>query len=438
MRFWSPGADGESGPELPAMNLLIVEDDPTSRMLLHRALVEEGHQAAEAANGMEALQVLEREPVDAVISDILMPRMDGYRLCYEIRRSRKINSTVPVILYTATYDSSSDRQLAEIAGADAYLLKPQPVPVLLEAVRAAMCKEKPPTSRQITPTDDVYLLERYNATLVRKLEQKNCELHEAVTALQATHEHLAELNRTLDSRVAQRTVALERANEELEAFCHSLSHDIRAPLRNIVCLAQVLEDSVRKQLGGADVRRLTDIATAAREMDRRIEGLIEVERTQQRDLISVELDLEKLLEEAIDVVSVEVGSRPVEWHRSRLPTVRGDPTMLRQVLVNLLSNAVKYTRTREPAVIRIGTRPGRVDEVVVFVRDNGIGFDLRQATGLFALFGRLHTEREFEGLGIGLATVQRIILRHGGRIWADAAAGRGATFFFSLPAVPTS
>jgi signal transduction histidine kinase len=404
------------------MNLLIVEDDPTSRLLLRRALVKEGHQAAEAANGMEALQALEHAPVDAVISDILMPLMDGYRLCYEIRRSKKINSTVPVILYTATYDSPSDRQLAETAGADAYFLKPTPICVLLEAVRQAMCKEKLPAPGQIAPMDDVYSLERYNATLVRKLEHKNRELHEALRALQASHEHLAELNR--------------RANAELEAFCHSVSRDIRAPLRNIVCLAQVLEDSVRKQLGGEDIRRLTQIAAAGRQMDLLIEGLIEVGRTSQRELLSVELDLEQLLEEALDVVSVEVGTRHIEWHRSRLPTVHGDPTTLRQVLVNLLSNAVKYTRTRAPAVIQIGTRPGRADEVVVFVRDNGIGFDLRQAAGLFALFTRLHTVREFEGLGIGLATVQRIIVRHGGRIWADAAVGRGATFFFSLPTAP--
>ena len=414
------------------MNFLIVEDDPTSRMLLRRALETEGHRTAEAANGVEAMQLLERDPVDAVISDILMPLMDGFRLCYEIRRSKKINCTVPVVLYTATYDSPSDRQLAQTVGADAYFLKPVPVGELLDAVRHASCNERP-SVRRAEPDDEVYFLERYSAALVRKLEHRTCELHETLSALQASHEHILELNRTLESRVVQRTAALNSANRELEAFCYSVSHDLRAPLRNIVCLTQVLEASVRRQVGAEDARLLTKIGQSAVEMEQLIEGLLEVQRATQRELVSQDLDLEKILEEAIDIVSVDSMPGHIEWHRSRLPTVQGDPTMLRQVIVNLLSNAIKYSRTRRPAVIEIGTRPGRGDEVVVFVRDNGVGFDLRKAAGLFALFKRLHPVSEFEGLGIGLASAQRIVARHGGRIWADATVGRGATFFFSLP-----
>lgn len=420
------------------MNLLIVEDDPTSRMMLCRALEKEGHHATQAANGLEAMQVLEHEAVDAVISDILMPLMDGYRLCYEIRRSKRIESTIPVVLYTAAYDSPSDRQLALSSGADAYFLKPASLAMLLEAIHRALGKEKPPAPRPSPPFEETYPLEGYNAPLVRKLEHRTCELHETLAAVRASHATAMELNRTLEGRVAQCSAALDTANKELEAVCFSVSHDIRRPLRKIVCLTQALEASVREQLESKDIRLLAKIGHAAKEMDFLIEGLLEVERTQQRDLLRVELDLEKLLEEAIEIVSADVGPRHIEWHRSRLPTVHGDPTVLRQVFINLLSNAVKYTRTRVPAIIQIGARPGRTDEVVVFVRDNGIGFDLRQAAGLFALFRRLHTARELDGLGIGLATAQRIIARHGGRIWADAAVGRGATFFFSLPTVPTT
>jgi hypothetical protein len=168
-------------------------------------------------------------------------------------------------------------------------------------------------------------------------------------------------------------------------------------------------------------------------MNALIDALLELARTSRVEIEFVQADLEKLLDEAIAAVQIDARGRNIQWQRSRLPLVRGDPTLLRQVFVNLLSNALKYTRTRDTAVIELGTRRGRADEVVIFVRDNGVGFDVRRSGELFGAFRRLHSSEQFEGTGVGLANAHRIIARHGGSIWADAEVGRGATFFFSLP-----
>jgi light-regulated signal transduction histidine kinase (bacteriophytochrome) len=161
--------------------------------------------------------------------------------------------------------------------------------------------------------------------------------------------------------------------------------------------------------------------------------LLQFAHTSRAHLNFAEVDLEQVFGEALVAVRGDTQSRNIQWQRSRLPKVRGDATLLGQVFVNLLSNAIKYTRTRDPAVIEIGARPGRADEVVVFVRDNGVGFDLRNADRLFGVFQRLHRADEFEGIGIGLANAHRIVTRHGGAIWAEAAVDRGATFLFTLP-----
>jgi signal transduction histidine kinase len=415
------------------MNLLIVDDYPNNLKLLRSALEAEGHRVIESGDGLEALQVLRREPVDAVISDILMPNLDGFRLCHEIRYSREFDSTIPVILYTATYNSPSDRQLAETVGADAYLLKPAPTHAILDAIHSAQRDAGARTAATAPHADEHYVLEQYSATLVRKLERRNSELHEGIGNLQAAHEHIRELNQNLEARVAQRTAALAAANKELEAFSFSVSHDLRAPLRHISGFAQLLDESVGSTLAGENRDFLTQIIMAARRMDQLIDALLEFARTSRAEMQLSEVDLEDLVNEAMAMLQTDLKGRNIHWQRAHLPRVRGDATLLRTVFVNLLSNAIKYTRTRDPASIEIGTRKGRSGELVVFVRDSGVGFDLRYAQRLFGVFQRLHRVDEFEGTGIGLANVLRIITRHGGAVWAEAAVNHGATFSFSLP-----
>ncbi len=415
------------------MNLLIVDDHPVNRKLLRAALESEGHEVTEAEDGLGALQVLERASMDAVISDILMPRMDGFRLCREVRRSASPMAGVAIVLYTSTYNSPSDRQLAAAVGADCYLMKPAPIVAILDAVRDAQekARKRPAAARETV--NEAYVLEQYSAVLVGKLEQRNAELQEALASLQSAHQQILELNQNLEARVAQRTAALDDANKELEAFSFSVSHDLRAPLRHIHGFADLLDKAMSPPLR-ADARELAGrILVATRQMNRLIDALLDFARTSRKELTLAEVDLERLLDEVIEGTRSETENRQIVWRRSRLPRVLGDATLLRQVLINLLSNAIKYSRTRTPAVIEIGTRAGRADEVVIFVRDNGVGFDLRSASELFGVFRRLHRADEFEGTGIGLANAHRIVTRHGGTIWADATIDRGATFYFSLP-----
>lgn len=412
------------------MKVLIVDDYPSNLKLLRVQLEMAGYEVSEAANGAAALEKLGQEPVDAVISDVLMPVMDGFRLCNELRNNEATRH-VPLILYTATYNSPSDRELAQSVGADAYILKPAPVNVLIDAIRAAQ-NRVPPRPPAKSPLDDVDILERYNAVLVRKLETRNAELQQALDKLNAAHAQILELNRNLETRVTQRTAALDAANRELEAFSFSVSHDLRAPLRHISGYAELIQAADLLQSPAEAQEIATRIVVAARYMNRLIEALLELAHIGRTPLELRPLELDQVLDEALEGVAPDTTGRRIEWRRGPLPRVLGDVPLLRQVLVNLLSNAIKYTRTREQAVIEIGHRPGRVAEVVVFVKDNGVGFDVGRAGELFGVFKRLHTAEGFEGTGIGLANAHRIISRHGGSIWADASVDNGATFFFSL------
>jgi signal transduction histidine kinase len=417
---------------MKALNFLIADDSPSNLQLLHAELEFEGHQVLEAANGVEALALLDTEPVDAVISDILMPSMDGFRLCREIRGSAKHYSAIPLILYTSTYNSPTDHALATSAGADGYFSKPAPAKVLISAVLAVLQKA---TGRPVAQSrsDETDVLKLYNAALVSKLETRTNEVQESLVKLQIAHEHIVELNQQLESRVAQRTAALDTANKELEAFSFSVSHDLQAPLHRINGFVQLLKDSASSQLSEEALGTLAHVVDASAQMSQLIDALLAFARASRTEMHFREVDLNILADKAIADLQVESAGRIIEWRRSPLPIVHGDAILLHQVLINLLSNAVKYTRTRDRAVIEIGTCERRDDEIVVFVRDNGVGFDPRYAGKLFGVFQRMHRADEFEGTGIGLANAQRIVTRHGGSIWSDAAVGSGATFYFSLP-----
>jgi len=421
-----------AAPGAEVLRILIADDSPRNLMLLRAVLESEGHHVVEAGNGVEALAILDQEPVDAVISDILMPSMDGFQLTREIRRSANSYSEIPLILYTATYDSPADRALADAVGADAYILKPAPPATLIAALRDALGRA--PRRRMAAPgADEVDVLEQYNAALVHKLESRNADVQKSLAELQSAHEHIVELNRLLESRVAQRTAALDTANRELEAFSFSVSHDLQAPLRRINGSVELWKESASSQLDDESMQMLTHIIEASAQMTQLIQALLAFARTSRTEMHFGEVDLNILVDQVIGELHSDTRGRIIEWRRNPLPKVHGDPILLHQVLANLLSNAVKYTRPRDEAVIEIGTREGRSDEVVIFVRDNGVGFDSRFAGKLFGVFQRMHRADEFEGTGIGLANAQRIVTRHGGTIWADAAPGSGAAFYFSLP-----
>ena len=237
----------------------------------------------------------------------------------------------------------------------------------------------------------------------------------------------------LEQRVADRTRELEQANRELEAFSYSVSHDLRAPLRQIRGFVELLERDLGQPAPGVR-QHLADIADSARRMVTLVDTLLEFSRVGRADLHMVEVDLGWIVAEVISDLESERGAdREIQWQVQPLPVVTCDPVLMRQVWVNLIGNAVKFTRPRNPACIEIGTFTTAEDGIVCFVKDNGVGFNMARVDKLFGVFQRLHPPSRFEGTGIGLANVQRVIARHGGRVWACGEVDRGATFHFSLP-----
>lgn len=225
---------------------------------------------------------------------------------------------------------------------------------------------------------------------------------------------------------------LRAANAELEAFTYSVSHDLRAPLRHIDGFADLLNTHANATLDDKGKRYLKTISDSAKRMGALIDDLLVFSRIGRAEMRHAKVDLNPLVDEVIQELRVETSKRNVVWKRQDLPVVEADSSLLRQVLVNLLSNAVKYTRPRDPALIEIGSVASD-DEHTIFIRDNGVGFDMTYVGKLFGVFQRLHRAEEFEGTGIGLANVHRIVLRHGGRTWAEGKSDEGATFYFTLP-----
>lgn len=240
------------------------------------------------------------------------------------------------------------------------------------------------------------------------------------------------LNLELEGRVVQRTSELQAANRELEAFSYSVSHDLRAPLRHINGYVELLASRAGSELSESNAHYLEQIGQASRRMGALIDDLLDFSRSGRSEFRPGPVDMGPAVADTIVALAEDLEGRDIEWVIPALPTVMGDANMLRQVWANLLQNAVKYTRDRHPARIEISveTRP---DETVFTVTDNGVGFDMRYASKLFGVFERMHGSAEFEGTGVGLANVRRIIDRHGGRTWAEAEVGRGASFHFSIP-----
>jgi PAS domain S-box-containing protein len=237
---------------------------------------------------------------------------------------------------------------------------------------------------------------------------------------------------TLNEELGKRTAQLEASNKELEAFAYSISHDLRAPLRHMAGFTELLKKNTASVLNEKNQRYVTMILESAKRMGDLIDDLLAFSRIGRAETRKTMVSLEQLVREVLTEVRQDTSGRDIAWRVAELPAVYGDRSMLRLAFVNLVANAVKFTRTRAQAEIEIGCTDRSSNQVVVFVRDNGVGFDMKYANKLFGVFQRLHPAETFEGTGIGLATVQRIVHRHGGRVWAEGLVDRGATFFFSL------
>lgn len=237
----------------------------------------------------------------------------------------------------------------------------------------------------------------------------------------------------LEQRLLERTAQLHAVNEELQALSYSIAHDLRAPLRRVVGFVQLLEREASPSLSNQSRAYMAAIAQSINWMDELVGSLLTFSRVGFTGVQKSEVDLGWLVRQTMDELKHEATGRNIVWDIQPLPMVQADQALLRLVIVNLMANAIKFTRERQQARIEISCLPDAIGETVIFIRDNGAGFDPRYAGKLFGVFQRLHSAEKFEGTGIGLASVQRIIRCHGGRTWAEGAPGIGATFYFSIP-----
>lgn len=373
--------------------LLVVDDDSAQRHALTRTLEEQGYASVGVDGPPAALAALRDAKFDLMLTDLTMPGMDGIAL---LRAALALDSDLVGIIMTGQGSIGSAVEAMKEGALD-YILKPFKASVLLPVIARALTMRR---------------LRLENAALVR--------------------------------RVRERTEALEAANESLDAFASSVAHDLHAPARHIASFADMILEQHGAELSPEVTRHVRTIAAAGQRMGTLIDDVLLFSRIARADLKLRPVDLTGLAQRVWNELEVlrqifvqPADTRTIEWRPADLPTVAGDEAMLRQVFYNLFSNALKYTRRRNPTVVEVGCEERRPDgSVVVFVRDNGVGFDLQHAPKLFGLFQRFHSEREFEGNGVGLANVQRIVQRHGGRVWAESEVDKGATFYFQLPGAP--
>jgi signal transduction histidine kinase len=270
------------------------------------------------------------------------------------------------------------------------------------------------------------------------LRAREEHLRREVAERMRAEEEVRALNASLEQRVQGRTVELAQANKELESFSYSVSHDLRAPLRHVQGYVEMLHRATEGQLSEQAQRYLKTIMEASVEMGQLIDDLLAFSRMGRIEMTESRVPLDEVVQNTIRGLEMATTGRNIVWQTAPLPPVVGDPSLLKQVLANLIGNAVKYSRSRDPGRIEIGCAGEEDGRIILYVRDNGAGFDMQYAHKLFGVFQRLHRAEEFEGTGIGLATVRRIVARHGGRVWAEGAVNQGATFYVTLKRSPSA
>ncbi|HPA50667.1 MAG TPA: response regulator [Thermoanaerobaculia bacterium] len=406
--------------------VLIVDDIVENRYLLETILKAGGYDVVSAVNGAEALAAAEAAPPDLLVTDILMPVMDGFELCRRWKADETLRG-IPLVFYTATYTDAKDEVLARTLGADLFLVKPMPPDALLEAIGKTLA-----SPRTESPAADAgKALQGYSEALFRKLQRKVGQLEAEVATRKRAEEEVRALNAGLEERVRSRTAELETSIREMEAFSYTVSHDLRAPLRAIDGYAALLDSEAAERLAPESRELLRRIRASARTMSTLIDELLEFSRTGRTELRRTRLDMGEIFRSAFEQLTTPAERERVELRVDALPPADGDPALVRHVVTNLLSNALKFSSGRARPVVEIGSRE-EGSRVVYFVKDNGAGFDMRYVDKLFGVFQRLHSPAEFPGVGVGLAIVQRIVARHGGTVSASGRIGEGAEFTFSL------
>jgi signal transduction histidine kinase len=380
-----------------------------------------------AFNGREGLEKARALRPDVILSDIMMPEMTGDQMVREIRTLRELDG-VPIVMLTAKADEDLLVDLLR-GGAQDYVTKPFRADELLARITNLVTVKQAKGELQQELNDRCEDI----LSLVRMLNARKRELQKTVDDLQAGEIEIRRLNDELEGRVAERTQQLSTINKDLEAFTSSVAHDLRSPLRKIDGYCAVLQEDYASDLPMAARKYLTMVREGATHMGTLVSDLLNLSRIGSKDLSRRPTPLKPIVEGVVEQIAPQLGARAVDWQVGELPVTLCDPGLMKQVFTNLLDNAAKYTRKRDRASIQVGHMV-RGGEEVFFVRDNGVGFNMEYAGKLFSVFQRLHSASDFEGTGVGLATVHRIVIKHGGRIWAEAEEGKGATFYFTIEA----
>ncbi len=378
------------------VNILLVDDKTENLLALESILEGSDYNLVRALSGQEALLALLGQDFAAIVLDVQMPGMSGIELA-QIIRSRKKTQHIPILFLTAHGEDSVIEGYQ--AGAVDFLIKPLQPAIL-----------------------------RSKVAVFAELFRKTAALHAEIEERRQAEARIGQLNFELSQRIEQLAIA----NAELESFSYTVSHDLRAPLRQVSGFVALLEESLCGRTNAQDAEYIRLIQHAVARMGQLIDDLLSFSRVGRTELKRSRVSLTALVAEVRDTLAPALAGRDVRWKIGSLPEVECDAAMMRQVITSLLDNALKFTRPRASTEIEIGARSDE-REHIFFVRDNGVGFDPRHADKLFGVFQRLHTGAEFEGTGIGLASVRRIVERHHGRTWAESVPGQGAVVYCSLP-----
>ncbi|GFO69898.1 hypothetical protein GMLC_34770 [Geomonas limicola] len=430
---------------LPGRPKVLIVDDAPENVQLLTEMLHDDCQTISASNGLQAIKLANTDPApDLILLDIMMPGMNGYEVCTRLKAEPK-TCEIPIIFVTALTDKSEEHKGLELGGAD-FITRPFNSRLVRTRIRYQLeikrfrATHDPVPSGKVLPHATIQLELAERRRLNEESSALNQELEAQLTAARAdlsqlTRQHqedqqqIAELSRLCERRKKD----LELVHRELESFSYSISHDLRAPLRHLLGFSSALVEDYSTQLDETAQSYLGCITKAGHRLEQQVEALTMLYRIARQPLNPGKVDLSRMAHEIAASLSEQSPDRQVEWVIEERLEEHGDGNLLRVALEHLLSNAFKFSGKLSHARIEVG-RGSYQGKDVIFVRDNGAGFDMRYAERLFGAFQRMHKEGEFDGVGIGLTTVQRIVHRLGGEVWAEAAVDGGATFYFTLSA----